>query len=253
MVNWFRFEITHSDTRALSEWLPGALRAGFLAAVIFCWGNAFAQANSNVELPGQSSFDAYADGTQYPAKAAQRTKEFSNYKFGMFIHWGLYSSRAGRWTDGRVMNGPYSEWIMYDLDLPFQEYAELVNDFNPTGFNAEEWMQLASDIGMNYVVITAKHHDGFALYDSNVSEFDIAATPFNRDPLRELKDAADRHDIAMGFYYSQAQDWSDVNGGVYKALTGKIQTFHPQLSDDHLPNFDRYIIEKSIRAEIVLV
>ena len=94
-----------------------------------------------------------------------------------------------------------------------KEYEQLAKQFNPTKFNAEAWVQMAEDAGMKYMVITSKHHDGFAMYRSAVSKYNIYdATPFHRDPLKELADACKRHHIRFGFYYSQAQDWHEPNG-----------------------------------------
>ena len=134
--------------------------------------------------------------------AEERTDAFRHAKFGMFITWGLYSIPA----DG--------EWVMSHKRIPVAEYAGYTKQFNPVKFNAGEWVRIAKDAGMKYIVITAKHHDGFALYDSKASPFNIVAmTPFKRDPLKELAEACRKEGIALGFYYSQAQDWHHPGGG----------------------------------------
>ena len=106
-------------------------------------------------------------------------------RFGMFIHWGLYSIPAGTWN-GKQIPG-IGEWIMNTASIPVTDYKALAPKFNPTGFNAHDIVALAKAAGMKYIVITSKHHDGFAMYDSKANDFNIvAATPFNRDPIREL-------------------------------------------------------------------
>ncbi len=124
-------------------------------------------------------------------------------KFGMFIHWGLYSI-LGR-----------GEWVMNREKIPVAEYAKLAKRFNPVRFNADEWVRFAKDAGMRYMVITAKHHDGFAMFGSKVSSYNIVdATPFKRDPLKELAAACKKYGIKFGVYYSQAQDWHHPGGAV---------------------------------------
>lgn len=125
-------------------------------------------------------------------------------KFGMFIHWGLYSVTAGEWNG----KADYGEWIMCNCKIPVKEYAGLATQFNPVKFDAKAWVQMAKDAGMKYIVITAKHHDGFAMFQSKAAPFNIYdATPFKRDPLKELAAACKQQGIKLGFYYSQSQDW----------------------------------------------
>jgi alpha-L-fucosidase len=137
-------------------------------------------------------------------------EQFKEMKFGMFIHWGLYAVPAGEWK-GKYVWG-IGEWIQYREKIPIVEYEQLADQFNPKKFNADDWSQLAADAGMKYMVITAKHHDGFAMYDSKVSDYNILdRTPFGRDPMKELAIANAKRDIGFGFYYSQAQDWHEPN------------------------------------------
>jgi alpha-L-fucosidase len=137
---------------------------------------------------------------------------FKEAKFGMFIHWGLYSKLAGEWK-GKNYYGS-GEWIMNQAKIPVKEYAKVANDFNPVNFNADEWAQLAKDAGIKYMVITAKHHEGFAMYDSKVSDFNIVkATPYKKDPMKALALATAKRGIHFGFYYSQFQDWHEPDGG----------------------------------------
>jgi alpha-L-fucosidase len=138
-------------------------------------------------------------------------KWWKDAKYGMFIHWGLYSQLAGEWK-GRKTNS-LGEWIMKHFEIPVDEYAQTAGQFNPTEFNAEEWVGLAKQAGMKYIVITSKHHDGFAMYHSKCSEYNIVdATPFKRDPIAELAVACRKTGIKLGFYYSQAQDWHHPGG-----------------------------------------
>jgi len=158
-------------------------------------------------------------------------KWWQEAKFGMFIHWGLYSHLAGEWK-GQKVEG-IGEWIMKRLNIPVEEYEKIAGEFNPTDFNAEEWVSLAKEAGMKYIVITAKHHDGFAMYHSKCSKYNIVdATPFKRDPMKELAEACNKAGIKLCFYYSQAQDWHDPDGYGYGPVP------------DEEKNFERYLEEK---------
>jgi len=138
----------------------------------------------------------------------QQLEEFNETKFGMFIHWGLYSKPAGIWK-GEKIEG-LGEWIMYHAQIPRDEYRGIAKDFNPEKFNAEEWVKLAKQAGMKYIVAMPKHHDGFAMYDSKVTDYDIMdATPFGRDPMEELYTACKKYGIRFSIYYSHATDWMD--------------------------------------------
>jgi alpha-L-fucosidase len=171
---------------------------------------------------------------QQPMTQDQKMQWFRDAKFGLFIHWGLYCIPAGEWK-GQQING-IGEWIMNRAKIPVTEYEQLATQFNPVKFNAEAWVQMAEDAGMKYIVITSKHHDGFAMYHSQVSKYNIYdATPFHRDPLKELSEAAARHHIRFGFYYSQAQDWHEPNGA------GNTWDFGP----DDKKDFDQYLRGKA--------
>ena len=136
---------------------------------------------------------------------------FGQSRYAMFVHWGLYAKPAGVWK-GRSYFGN-GEWIQCRGAIRAAEYAELAREFNPVDFDADAWVQLAKDAGMKYIVITSKHHDGFAMFKSAASPFNIVdATPFGRDVLAELADACRRGGLRLGFYYSQTQDWHDPDG-----------------------------------------
>jgi alpha-L-fucosidase len=142
---------------------------------------------------------------------AQAMKHFDDIKFGMFIHWGLYAVPAGEWK-GKYVRG-IGEWIMFRERIPVAEYEQLATRFNPVKYSGEEWAQLAQDAGMKYMVITSKHHDGFAMYHSAASQYNIVdATPYENDPMKELSAACAKRGIDFGFYYSQDQDWHEPNG-----------------------------------------
>ncbi len=120
---------------------------------------------------------------------------FQDAKFGMFIHWGLYSLIGKQ------------EWVMHTDRIPVPEYEKLASQFNPTRFDAEEWVAVAADAGQKYIVITSRHHDGFSMYDTALSDYKVTKTPFGRDPLAELAAAvAKRRDLKLGFYVSLL-DW----------------------------------------------
>jgi alpha-L-fucosidase len=141
----------------------------------------------------------------------QLIKWWRESRFGMFIHWGLYAVPAGVWK-GKDVPG-IGEWIMHRERIPLQEYRPLASDLNPVAFNAREWVKLAKDAGMKYLVITAKHHDGFAMYDSACSDYNIVnCTPWGKDPMIALARECKKADIKLCFYYSQYQDWEHPNG-----------------------------------------
>jgi len=148
-------------------------------------------------------------GAIRPAVAAESEQQFNermewfrDARFGMFIHWGLYSIPAGEWK-GR---SNHAEWIRDTAQIPLEEYNNFVNDFNPTNFNANAWVRLAKRAGMRYLVITSKHHDGFCLWDSKFTDFDVMSTPFKRDILKELRNACKRQDVRFCTYHS-IMDW----------------------------------------------
>ncbi|HUC75126.1 MAG TPA: alpha-L-fucosidase [Vicinamibacterales bacterium] len=168
-----------------------------------------------------------------PAKE-KRLEWFREAKYGLFIHWGLYAIPAGEWNGKRSLG--IGEWIMNRLTIPVRDYEKLASRFNPVKFNADEWVRVAKDAGMKYIVITSKHHDGFAMFKSNASAYNIVdATPFKRDVLKELADAAARQGIRLGFYYSQSQDWHEPNGA------GNTWDFGP----DDKKDYDQYLRSKA--------
>jgi alpha-L-fucosidase len=163
----------------------------------------------------------------------KRLQWWREARFGMFIHWGLYSVPAGEWK-GQPVAG-LGEWIMNRAHIPVAEYEQLASQFNPVKFNADEWVAVAKNAGAKYIAITSKHHDGFAMYGSKVSRYNIVdATPFHRDPMKELAAACQRAGIKLCFYYSQTQDWHepDANGNTW------------DWPDESKKNFSKYLEEK---------
>jgi alpha-L-fucosidase len=185
------------------------------------------------------------DGESKPVRTIKSEKElewFKEGKFGMFIHWGPYSQLAGEWNGRHVEVGKEAEWIMKDLSIPVKNYRELAHKMNPVMFDAREWVRLAKTTGMKYIVITAKHHDGFAMYKSEVTSYNIADwTQFKRDPLKELSVACAEEGIKFCVYYSHREDW-DHPGGY-----GNNWDYDNDWGDDFYDQkkFTRYIEEKA--------
>ncbi len=198
------------------------------------------------EVPSIEEFHVYAPGAKLPEsieKAMQadqqrlaRLKWFDQAKYGLFINWGLYSIPAGEWK-GKPIGG-IGEWIMHNAKIPVKEYELLAKQFNPTKFNADEWAQLAVDAGMKYLVFDCKHHDGFALYRSAVSAYNCYdATPWKRDPFKELQEACAKRGITFCFYYSQATDWHEPNGAnnTWDFASNDKKDFDQYLRDKSMP------------------
>ena len=177
-----------------------------------------------------------------PAAAQPARGElFETGNYAMFIHWGLYSALANNWN-GRTYYGA-SEWLLNPLmaGCDKDEYKATAKRFNPTGFDAREIAQLAKDAGMRYVVITSKHHEGFAMFDSEVDSFNIVdATPFARDPMKELSDACRELGLGFGFYYSQNYDWTTpgATGAAKVDHNGNPRTFDEYFTTKCLPQVE---------------
>lgn len=141
-------------------------------------------------------------------------KWFKEAKYGMMVHWGLYSLLGGEYKGEKVSS--YAEWAQTYFRIPKAEYEKLATAFNPVYFNADEWVRFAKECGMKYIVVTSKHHEGFAMFKSRADKFNIVdATPFGRDVMAELAEACYKHDMKLGLYYSQDLDWHEKNGGGY--------------------------------------
>ncbi len=212
------------------RWISGASAAFGLAVGIFAQPAAPAAA---------TAVSTVVHDYDTPAAREARIQWFRQAKFGLFIHWGLYSIPAGYWKTERAPG--IGEWIQNRMKIPVGEYAKLAGGFDPVFFNAEAWVQMAEDAGMKYIVITSKHHDGFAMYHSRVSPFNVYdATPFHRDPIKELADACARHHMPFGFYYSQSQDWHEPGG------MGNNWDFPSNKEKSASGAYDKYIQEKAV-------
>ncbi|HEY1114820.1 MAG TPA: alpha-L-fucosidase [Chitinophagaceae bacterium] len=147
-----------------------------------------------------------------------RMKWWREARFGMFIHWGVYAQWGGVYHGHQQARGG-AEWIMNRAKIPVAEYKQRAKSFNPTKYDPDAWVRMAKDAGMKYLVITAKHHDGFALFNSKASDWDITdATPYGKDLLKPLADACKKYGMKLGFYYSQAQDWGNAGGSVARKV-----------------------------------
>ncbi len=160
-----------------------------------------------VALLSLASTPAFADQTD-----DSHMEWWREARYGMFIHWGLYSIAGGEWKGkdyGKEQGGASAEWLMNSAKIDGKEYREtLAPQFNPTDFDAEEWVSLAKEAGMKYIVITSKHHDGFCLFDTDATDYNVMdATPFKRDIIKELSEECAKQGIKFGVYYSQFKDW----------------------------------------------
>jgi alpha-L-fucosidase len=150
----------------------------------------------------------------------ERMNWWREARFGMFIHWGVYAVPAGVYKGQKINR--IGEWIMNRGKIPVAEYQQFAKEFNPVKYDPDAWVRMAKDAGMKYIVITGKHHDGFALFDSKASKWDMAdATPYGKDLLKPLAEACRRHGIKLGFYYSQAQDWNNPGGAAARKVASE--------------------------------
>jgi len=259
----------------MNKLFPSLLAGGIMAALVFqpYTQRSYAQQSStqqpNTPTAGDEDKEMLNRGRQRDQQAIddaingwwtssmknhdQRVAWWKDARFGMFIHWGVYSRAGGEWK-GEKVDG-YAEHLMRKEKITRKEYLELAHGFNPVKFNADEWVSHAKQAGMKYLIITSKHHDGFAMYDSKVSDFNVVRqTAFKKDPMAALSAACKRQGIKFGFYYSHAFDWEDPdapgNDWEYNNPAGDKQLFgglnwfdlHPEL----LPKAQKYVDEKSI-------
>ncbi|MEP2775914.1 MAG: alpha-L-fucosidase [Luteolibacter sp.] len=207
-----------------------------------------AQKESEKQNPDISFEHRFAgDLQQTPDSIARQELWFRDAKFGAFIHFGVYSALEGEY-EGRGAQHRYSEWVQISAKMSADEYRKVAANFNPAEFNADEWAKVFKDSGIRYVVITSKHHDGFALFDSMVSDYNIVDfTPFKRDIIKELSEACHAQGLKFGVYYSQAQDWDEPDAPFIKPrFNGHRAIIHPDLPEDFKPDMDRYIAKKSL-------
>jgi alpha-L-fucosidase len=216
--------------------------AGWLAGNI-AGAHGWAQlAGDHIAVTEKHTVPAIQD-TETTAQRDARMKWWREARFGMFVHWGLYSIPAGTW-DGKQIPG-IGEWIMNNASIPVAPYEALAPQFNPTAFSAHDIVALAKAAGMKYIVITSKHHDGFAMFDSKANSFNIvAATPFKRDPIAELAAECRKQGIKLGFYYSQDQDWTAPGGAALQTGNHDRPNHHWDPAQDG--DFATYLRTKAI-------
>jgi alpha-L-fucosidase len=208
----------------LWESRQAACLVAFLLLSVFVWR----ASASAAETPAVQSKESSAERDA-------RMKWWRDARFGMFIHWGVYSVPAGTYK-GQTFDH-IGEWIMLDGKIPVAEYREYAKDFNPVKYDPERWAQLAKDAGMKYIVITSKHHDGFAMFPSDATDWDVVdATPYGKDLIGPLAKAAREEGLKFGLYYSHAQDW--VHPGGAKAHGHKS---HKGWDEAHNGDFDAYL------------
>lgn len=194
------------------------------AAFILCTTNLFAK----VPVPKHKT-------AKHTAVITSKMDWWSKARFGMFIHWGVYSVPAGVY-EGKESKG-LGEWIMHDQKIPVDVYRAYAKSFNPVNYDPEKWVLMAKAAGMKYIVITTKHHDGFAMFDSKASDWNIVkATPYGKDVIKMLADACRKYHMKLGFYYSQANDWNNPGGAAAGGHWDKAQD----------GSFDEYIDKVAI-------
>ncbi|WP_205509200.1 alpha-L-fucosidase [Longitalea arenae] len=239
-------------------------RQSWFISICFCVTiNAFSQAGGDEDREmfnrgrerDQQAIEEAVNGwwTASMKNHSDRIQWWRQARFGMFIHWGIYSLPGGEWK-GKKVDG-YAEHLMRKEKISRTDYLTLAHQFNPVLFDADAWAKQAKQAGMKYMIITAKHHDGFAMYDSKISDFNIVQqTPYKRDPMAALSAACRKYGIKFGFYYSHAFDWEHPdapgndweynNPGGDKQLHGAVNWFntHPEL----LPKAQKYVNEKAI-------
>ena len=227
-------------TRSNNALLSGnRVTAMFVMALMVCASAGAAYCQEMDKLWGEAVVKLCAEN-------AERGQLFDEGNYAMFIHWGLYSM-LGNEVDGKTYYG-IGEWIMNPrmAGIPVDDYKQLAANFNPVSFDAKEIARIAKEAGMKYIVITAKHHDGFAMYDSKACDFNIVdATPWKKDPMKELAAACREAGLGFGFYYSHNQDWTFPGGGNGPQVDaeGKPATFDDYFTQKCLPQVNEITTE----------
>ncbi|MDF2440514.1 MAG: alpha-L-fucosidase [Abditibacteriota bacterium] len=196
-------------------------------------GAAVALPLASAQAPASTATSVVLQQTlrETPAQHDKRMQWFRDARFGLFIHWGVYAVPAGEWN-GKTN---YGEWFLEETKMPVSQYEKFANQFNPTKFDARAWVKLAKDAGMKYIVITSKHHDGFAMYRSNLSNWGIKRTAFQRDPIQELAEACRKEGIKLCFYHS-IMDWHHPDYTPRRAWNDVVPA--ATVSE---PDYDRYV------------
>ena len=181
-----------------------------------------------------------------PEAVAKRLQWWSADRFGMFIHWGLYAQDGCFWKgqDGKT------EHMMRHLKIPISEYEKIATEFNPVKFNADEWVSIAKTAGMKYMVITSKHHDGFAMYDGKSNDYNIVKrTPWKRDPIKELAEACKKQGLKFGVYYSLGRDWHDPDVPTSVKPDGNRRSNTWDFPDEDKKDFSKYF-ERKVKPQV---
>jgi len=212
-------------------------------------------------LPAQTTLgkvdagDAHADQSLIrlePAeKVAQRLQWWSEARFGMFIHWGLYAQWGAHYPgpDGKLLDGK-SEHMMRHLKIPLADYAKIADVFNPVKFDADAWVRTAKDAGMKYMVITSKHHDGFAMFDSPSNDYNVVKrTPWKHDVIRDLSEACRRGGLKFGVYYSLGRDWEDPDVPTSVKADGNRRSNVWDFPDEDKKDFAKYF-ERKVKPQV---
>ncbi len=182
------------------------------------------------------------EGFGGPEAVERRLRWWTEARFGMFIHWGLYAQDGCHWQgqDGKT------EHMMRHLQIPLKEYAKIAQEWKPKAFDARQWVRLAKEAGMKYMVITAKHHDGFAMYGSKASGYNVVErTPWKRDPIKELAEASRRAGLKFGVYYSLGRDWEDPDVPTRDGWRSNTWDF----PDESKKDFSRYF-ERKVKPQV---
>ena len=176
--------------------------------------------------------------TKSDVETSERAALFRDGNYGMFMHWGLYSHLGGQWKD-KTFYG-IGEWILRQMHIPRSDYMALAKEFNPSEFNAKEIVRVAKEAGMKWIIITSKHHEGFAMFKSKHPFNIVDATPFARDPMKELADECRQAGLGFGFYYSHNQDWTAPggSGGPDKNEDGSAASFDQYFNEKCYPQVD---------------
>ncbi|HWR37443.1 MAG TPA: alpha-L-fucosidase [Clostridia bacterium] len=213
----------------------------FVKALLFVVILSLCAIGQNAATPVDTG-DAHADRSLIKLdpveEVAKRMEWFNDARFGMFIHWGLYSQNGCQYNgkDGKT------EHMMRHLQIPLREYEKIADEFDPEKFNADEWVRIAKDAGMKYMVITSKHHDGFAMFNSKSSNYNIVIrTPFARDPIQELADAARRQGLKFGVYYSLGRDWQDPDVPTRDGYRSNTWDYPDESKKDFTKYFERKV------------
>ena len=198
-----------------------------------------AQVNADGTIDtGDKYANAKLESNESPEEIAKRLEWWSEARFGMFIHWGLYAQDGCFWKgqDGR------SEHMMRNLQIPIAEYEKIADEFNPSDFNADQWVKIAKNAGMKYMVLTSKHHDGFAMFNSPSDKYNIVKqTPWKRDPVRELTEACKKQGLQFGVYYSLGRDWHDPDCNSRKGWRSNVWDFPEEEKKDFSAYFERKV------------